>query len=84
MRNVFKDEPNVIGVSSTERGWYPLYILVPLPGGVVDDGYTTTSVIDAVLDGKFNFMNAVRDLWPRQFVAGDVNMPLPRRCYHFC
>ena len=74
--NVFKDEPNVIGISSTESAVGNALYAGALPGGVVDDGYTTTSVVDAVLDGKFNFMNAVRDLWPRQFVAGDVNVPM--------
>lgn len=73
--NVFKDEPNVIGVTSTESAVGSALYAGAAAGGVVNDGYTTDSVVDAVLDGKFNFMNAVRDMWPRQFVAGDVNIP---------
>jgi len=74
--NVFKDEPNVIGVTTTEsiagEALYP----GTAPGGVVNDLYTPTSVRLAVLNAKTTFINAVRDMWPRQWCAPDVNGPL--------
>jgi len=74
--NVFKDEPNVIGVTTTEsiagEALYP----GTAPGGVVNDGYTVTSVRLQVLNAKTTFINSVRDMWPRQWCAPDVNGPL--------
>ncbi|WP_262264372.1 hypothetical protein, partial [Escherichia coli] len=50
--NVFKDEPNVIGVTTTESIAGEALYTGTAPGGVVDDLYTPTSVRLAVLNAK--------------------------------